>query len=452
VPKPIPLRPLIYGHILALCTTILLIHLFRILNRLHRLSFQNSTSSLSLLQNTRKFLKVANILYNGTYKLIKTIRHESLEILQQVVRDIRNTVNDVDEKRLDDQERGAVAVQPSDDLEDHNNFLEQIQSGTVPGTEQASDTAAVEEHHRVVENVTIEERSSVQEIHPTSATTTVPAIGRVAEVRKVHRYHGSGGSCQVHSMTSNLVEGLFAEKKIMDEIRSRLAYKYPGAVENLRQEARIMKQLKHPHLPTLLKIVDDDNGVALDFTPVADLDLESYFSHCWNSDHYIDFKIRMMRWIGCLTDAVKHLHDLGILHNDLKPDNILICGENIFIIDFNVSVDVRKWPDQVIIGRSWGHSAIYCAREGDLTPQDIDLAFADVRHQLPCMILGVCLQISFRLASSSSRYLPSYATSLLKRCGIGARMNTIRDSTIFCMSLITWSCPLVWHRSRSSFI
>lgn len=38
--------------------------------------------------------------------------------------------------------------------------------------------------------------------------------------------------------------------------------------------------------------------------------------------------------------SVMTLHALGIVHGDIKPDNMLICGENVHIIDFGVSMDI----------------------------------------------------------------------------------------------------------------
>lgn len=39
-----------------------------------------------------------------------------------------------------------------------------------------------------------------------------------------------------------------------------------------------------------------------------------------------------------LFNAVKYIHDLGIIHSDIKPQNIMVKGEDIKLIDFGISI------------------------------------------------------------------------------------------------------------------
>ena len=47
------------------------------------------------------------------------------------------------------------------------------------------------------------------------------------------------------------------------------------------------------------------------------------------------------RYMVKLYHRVKEIHELGIHHNDLKPENVLVKGDDMFVIDFGVS----KWID-----------------------------------------------------------------------------------------------------------
>jgi serine/threonine protein kinase/ankyrin repeat protein len=49
------------------------------------------------------------------------------------------------------------------------------------------------------------------------------------------------------------------------------------------------------------------------------------------------------RWYGCVADAIAYLKEVQVRHNDIKPENILIKGKNIFITDFGTAWD---WSDR----------------------------------------------------------------------------------------------------------
>ena len=68
-----------------------------------------------------------------------------------------------------------------------------------------------------------------------------------------------------------------------------------------------------------------------------------------------------------LIDAIKYMHASGIVHRDIKPDNILIVKDvddsvlRIKITDFGLSKIIT--PDQKIDGREFCGSLLYVAPE-----------------------------------------------------------------------------------------
>ena len=48
---------------------------------------------------------------------------------------------------------------------------------------------------------------------------------------------------------------------------------------------------------------------------------------------------RVYIWFKIL-EAVKAIHDIGVIHSDLKPANFLLVGHEIKLIDFGESKDV----------------------------------------------------------------------------------------------------------------
>ena len=53
-----------------------------------------------------------------------------------------------------------------------------------------------------------------------------------------------------------------------------------------------------------------------------------------------------------LLKAIREIHARGICHRDLKPDNIIIDGDQVTLIDFNVAVDVKLSEDGLIEGNT----------------------------------------------------------------------------------------------------
>ena len=47
-----------------------------------------------------------------------------------------------------------------------------------------------------------------------------------------------------------------------------------------------------------------------------------------------------------ILDATKHIHDRGILHNDLKPDNMFLFYDgNIKLLDFGIATHIGEKPE-----------------------------------------------------------------------------------------------------------
>lgn len=71
--------------------------------------------------------------------------------------------------------------------------------------------------------------------------------------------------------------------------------------------------------------------------PVGECNLAQYLSsHCTNED-----RLSILRSLfGCLANAVTYLHDSRIRHCDIKPQNIIILDEKVFLADFGIA---RSW-------------------------------------------------------------------------------------------------------------
>lgn len=138
---------------------------------------------------------------------------------------------------------------------------------------------------------------------------------------------GSGGGGIVYKARHLRLQTDVVVKKIKEEVKGKV---------KLRQEADILKNLKHPYLPRVYDFIETEDDV---YT-VMD------FIHGENLDNVVKkhgkFSQKQVRkWAEQLGEALEYLHSQKppIIHSDIKPANIMLTQEgNICLIDFNISL------------------------------------------------------------------------------------------------------------------
>jgi serine/threonine protein kinase len=142
--------------------------------------------------------------------------------------------------------------------------------------------------------------------------------------------------------------------------------------EKEKREVMILTKLVHAHIMQLIGTYTHKKVMGVLMYPVAVCDLHTFFEdiEAWTNiapnnnpkaeldsldpihrsrlEHLgYDFPAKMERQkatliyskIGCLVSAVAYLHDQSIRHKDLKPSNILLSRENIWLSDFGSATD-----------------------------------------------------------------------------------------------------------------
>ena len=111
--------------------------------------------------------------------------------------------------------------------------------------------------------------------------------------------------------------------------------KHNCKTDSLLKEAQLLKSLKHPSIPTIYDIENDDFYFYLIEEFVEGQSLEEFLlqqSHI-SLHTFLDISLQ-------LCDIFHYLHTLQpspILYLDLKPEHLIVCGMKIKLIDFNVA-------------------------------------------------------------------------------------------------------------------
>jgi non-specific serine/threonine protein kinase len=109
---------------------------------------------------------------------------------------------------------------------------------------------------------------------------------------------------------------------------------FDSIVRFFGQEARALAKLEHPNIVGVHQVFEDNHTsyMALDFVEGRDM-LDVIDS---DPDRLGPVEIREM--LIKLLDAVSYVHDRGLLHRDIAPDNILLDAEdNPILIDFGAA-------------------------------------------------------------------------------------------------------------------
>lgn len=140
-----------------------------------------------------------------------------------------------------------------------------------------------------------------------------------------------------------------------------------------RKEIEILKKLSHAHIVKLVGTYTHQRFLGLLLWPVAVCDLTTFLEDMDNlSSHWrlkgrgfdydpgllercralglpsdpglmpVAASSRLAQSFGCLAGAIAYLHEQRIRHKDLKPSNILMSSEGLWVADFDTSSDVSQ--------------------------------------------------------------------------------------------------------------
>ncbi|RSL74887.1 hypothetical protein CEP51_011374 [Fusarium floridanum] len=148
------------------------------------------------------------------------------------------------------------------------------------------------------------------------------------------------------------------------------------ALHFIREEIAIMKKLYHPNLVQLYEVLDDPEEDSIYMVlemcrkgVVMKVGLDE------QAEPYPEENCRY--WFRDLILAIEYLHAQGIIHRDIKPDNLLLSDDDVLkVVDFGVSEMFQK-PENMRTAKSAGSPAFLppelCGKHADVSGTAADI-------------------------------------------------------------------------------
>lgn len=124
-----------------------------------------------------------------------------------------------------------------------------------------------------------------------------------------------------------------ALKVLHPELRRR-----KNMVQRLEKEAALLRTLAHPGIAAALGFYEDDAFVSLVMEYVDGLTLERWLGEQNLAGRSLSIE-ELVEMFDALLDPIEHAHSRGILHRDLKPQNIMLAagGSGLKVLDFGIA-------------------------------------------------------------------------------------------------------------------
>ncbi len=191
-------------------------------------------------------------------------------------------------------------------------------------------------------------------------------IGKRVDGRyEIHELVGVGGMAYVYRAFDNQTQTWVAIKILKEEFSENSEF-----LRRFRNESRAIAMLSHPNIVKVLDVSFGDKIQYIVMEYINGITLKDYISKknvlLWNEAAF---------FIAQILKALQHAHEKGIIHRDIKPQNIILLQDGtIKVTDFGIARFVQG-DTQTMTDKALG-SVHYIAPEqarGDFTNDKADI-------------------------------------------------------------------------------
>jgi serine/threonine protein kinase len=140
--------------------------------------------------------------------------------------------------------------------------------------------------------------------------------------------HGEGGFGKVSKHRDKALDRFVAVKQLR-------ILKDAEAAERFKREAKALARMSHPNIPAIYDVQFSEDQMYILFEFIEGKPLRELIKASTSPPLE---KVR--RWFTQVAAALDHAHAKGIVHRDVKPDNVIITpdDENAILVDFGIAL------------------------------------------------------------------------------------------------------------------
>ena len=146
---------------------------------------------------------------------------------------------------------------------------------------------------------------------------------------RIEQLLGAGGMANVYKGTDMQTGKLVAVKVLKQEYVNN-----PDLVRRFKNEAKAISLLNHPNITKVydVSVSDDLQYIVMEY--IEGITLKEYMEYRGKALTYKE----TVHFIMQILAALQHAHDKGIVHRDIKPQNIMLLSDGtIKVMDFGIA-------------------------------------------------------------------------------------------------------------------